>query len=289
MSFELRQKVSRALRRIIPGVRAADHEAYGDRPDIAYVHIPKCGGTSLLAAISERYAPIERQSFDIVHHYHEARAAHPPENRDSWQEIWMQYRQRKFEEYLKSDKKFVYGHMPITTDLLSSFQSKYRFFTVFRDPTERFISNYIYDKIAGGIRIPDVLPPGESTISAELEIYLASREGHWLARDQLIMIAGMAEDETLEDRALIDRAKQNLSAFELVGFTDQLDEFERSFADVFGLDINIGRQNQTSDFFGSEGDVRKAYYAAFDDSAREKVRALCAAEYELYNFARTGA
>jgi hypothetical protein len=289
MSSELRQKVSRALRRIIPGSRAVDKKAYGDRPDIAYVHIPKCGGTSLLAAISECYTPAERQSFDIVRHYHQAYAEHAPEDRDAWQKIWMQYRQREFGEYLSGDKKFVYGHMPITADLLSSFQSKYRFFTVFRDPTDRFISNYIYDKIAGGIRIPDVLPPEESNISAELDLYLASREGYWLARDQLIMIAGMDDGEPLDDRALIDRAKQNLNAFELIGFTDQLDVFEKSFSDAFGLDISIGRQNQTSDFFGSEGDIRKAYYAAFDDSVREKVRALCEAEYELYDFARAGA
>ncbi len=287
MSTDVPRKIARAALRVIKSVPGIQGERFEARPDIVYVHIPKCGGTSLLSAIAEFYGPEDRMQFDIVHHYHEAMAAHKPKDRDDWQRIWMTYRQNEFEKYMKMNKGFVYGHMPMSADLLDGFASNYHFFTVFRDPIDRFISNYIFDKVAGGIRIPDVLPQEDSSISAELDLYLASREAYWLAREQLIMIAGLDEEGSLDDTDMLKRAKQNLKRYKLVGFTEQMDEFEESFSATFDLDLKIGRLNQTSDFFSKGADIRKAYYEAFDHSVRERVATLCAAEYELYQHAQS--
>lgn len=252
-------------------------------PKIAYIHIPKCAGTSLVQAIRDHYPAEKSSSFHFVPAYWALRSQRQDWNREDWQTEWMRIRQYHFAFFLQQGKPFVYGHMPVTTQLLEQFQKEYLFFTVLRDPVERFISNYVYDKTGGGVKIPDVLPKEQSTISAELDYFLKTRDAFWLARDQLIMLAGLPFGATLSDADLLERAQKNLDRIPLVGFSNQLDTFSSGFKQHTGLELTIPQTNRTEQWIARKGDSRADYYSAFTDPVKETIRELCKAEYFFLN------
>ncbi|MCC5805496.1 MAG: sulfotransferase family 2 domain-containing protein [Opitutales bacterium] len=245
------------------------------------MHIPKCAGTALIAALKAGLGGVACRSMDHRRTFRALRAQRSEWETDAWMLQWIGHRQALFYAWLSEKVPFVYGHMPVSARTLDAHGAGYRFFTVLRDPVERFISNYVYDKTGPGERIPDVLPTGKANPRAELECFLETPEARWMALEQVLMLAGLDDCGGFEPEDAAQRAVANLEKFSLIGFTHDMKAFERRFAETFGVSIAMESRNTTADWIRKK-DARADYYSAFDDTVRARVNALCACEYRVY-------
>ena len=196
-----------------------------DRPSIklCFIHIPKCAGTSVVVALRQQYQHTTRvESFDHGAGYHALRHTRKTWDAEEWQIEWFKYRQLSLHNKFNLKPELIYGHMPFFSDLKLLF-SEYKFITVLRDPVERFISNYIYDKTGPGVRIPDNLDQG--SLLDELNLYLQTTEARWLAKEQVSMLSGFSFSEDYDERQALERAKSNLDCFDVIDESNKMDLF----------------------------------------------------------------
>ena len=57
------------------------------------------------------------------------------------------YRSQVAANYLFKNYPIVSGHFHINKNIIHSYKEKYNFITILRDPVERFISHYKYNKV----------------------------------------------------------------------------------------------------------------------------------------------
>lgn len=275
-AFRLKKRVASLL----GGGKAAE----GTPLSLAFVHIPKCAGTSLIAALKTGLGPVPCRSMDHGRTHRAVRSLRKQWETDDWMRTWIGHRQALFHTWLAEGIPFVYGHMPVSARTMEDHGATHHFFTVLRDPVGRFISNYVYDKTGPGIRIPDTLPAGESSVRAELERFLETPEARWMALEQVLMLAGLNSDGGFEPEEATRRATENLGRMSLVGFTHDMDGFAGRFGEVFGVTITVEAHNTTADWI-QKSPEKKDYHAAFEGETLRRVEELCRWEQQLYDHA----
>jgi hypothetical protein len=169
-------------------------------PTLIYLHLPKCGGTTLNRLIEWEYSPLRIYSVD------------PSFFRWSW------YRLLRWPERRLARLEVIKGHMPFGIHRRLPHPATY--ITVLREPVERVISEYYF---ALHYRLH---PQHRAMQSLSLEQYAATTPHHNLQCKLLAglpgprdFLAGDCTEQTLET------AKANLAGhFALAGLTERFDE-----------------------------------------------------------------
>lgn len=198
-------------------------------PAIIFVHLPKCGGTTLNRIIEWEYPPWRVFSVD------------PSFFR------WSYHRLLQWPPDRLARMKVFKGHMPFGLHKLLPQQSTY--ITVLRDPVDRAVSEYYY-------ALSRVVHPAHRKVKRlTLEQYIRSTS-HNNVQTKLIagvysgydFLAGKCTSETLEV------AKDNLSRyFSLIGLTERFDESLALAKLTFGwqlrlyADFNVTRARPKTD------------------------------------------
>jgi len=183
-------------------------------PTLIYLHLPKCGGTTLNRLIEWEYPPLRIFSID------------PSFFRWSW------YRLLLWPPRRLARLRVIKGHMPFGIHRRLSQPSTY--ITVLREPVERVISEYYF---ALHYRLH---PQYKRMQSLTLEQYAATTPHHNLQCKLLAglpgprdFLAGDCTQQTLET------AKANLAAhFTLAGLTGRFDETLALFKVLFGWKLH---------------------------------------------------
>jgi hypothetical protein len=237
-------------------------------PRIVFVHVPKCAGSAVRDSLYDAVYPALLKStrayceIDVVASVLAGKLL----GLDA-----MTCREAVLVHALSDPlTRFVSGHIFAGPAMVKQF-SQWKFITVLREPTSRFISAYVFNRYK-----PFVPSKVECSFADFLETDRARLEGSRMTQ----YFAGMSHRE-LEERpeAGIAAALQNLDRFLSVGFVDDLRNWERRISGALGRKVRIARQNSSP-----MPDLR----AELEQSSelRGRVEELCAIDREFYASAR---
>lgn len=181
---------------------------------IAFIHMPKCGGTSLHTAISQHYRASHISYLDPTASRNVAEASGI---------AMLPFRRSllAYELEKKSGHRFISGHWPVDKDLVGQNAEHWSFVTILRDPVERWLSNYFFNRHRQDNR-------GHFGTSLDLETYLDTKDAVENGKLYLSFCHGghMPEGDL---SGPITQAIDVFSAYALIGTLDNMDAFLDGF------------------------------------------------------------
>lgn len=230
--------------------------------------MPRCGGTSLRAALREAYASLavwkDRRRVATVGNTACVRAAEQLDVPE------LELRSQVLHYLLAGPAhRLVQGHAPASASVLDHHADAWSFLTVLRDPVERWTSHYFYD------RYKDRDDFG--AIDADLASFLDTDRAQRMGRAHVDYLAAEA---TLEEAgtAPVEAALANLDRFAAVGFLDDLGAFARRVEREVGVELDVDHRNRNP----AGRSERERELAGH----RERIRKLCEPDLRLYERAR---
>ena len=253
---------------------------------LVFMHMPKCAGTSVQNAF-RRELKSDPSTFKM-----KALRASFPAISDIKNECEFYAESGRYQEflllyYLHRGAPFISGHYPISRVTLDEFGDTYKFVTLLRDPVDRFISQYTYDKMlelesssfAENQRTQDER-------KADLQQYLRSWRAWFVSHIYTWMFGGHRFTNDLGSADVRRVAKKNLQEFDIVGFTNALPTFLGQIEKLFGFRLEIRRDNTTQSASSRVSVDLKTYLDLFTEDMRRQVAELCRDDCEVYDFAR---
>lgn len=251
---------------------------------VAFIHIPKCAGKSVAAAIDNAMGSLLEPWINSRHARLAVNSVLPENVKSENVKATALYRNYLLAYFLHSGRKLIYGHLPVNRQLVAEFSQEAAFVTVLRDPVARWKSNYIYDRINN--QDPSALPCRNSgcDLEKELDDLLQSDRALQLAYVPTMMLTGKFPASRSEAETLSQVMIETLKDFAVVGFTDDLPAFVSSFERTIGVKIDVPRKNITASQATDEnGALYKTLSALLDRPAViRKIEKLCAVERKTF-------
>ncbi|MDJ0858786.1 MAG: hypothetical protein QNJ03_06895 [Dinoroseobacter sp.] len=242
----------------------------GLRHPAIFLHLPKCGGTSLSEAL---YAtvPIHKR-VGVIDALSTRRAASVLAfgEDDAWRchddlehgHHTFDLRERILLTHGCWNTDLVHGHVLLTDLLRRHLLGRYKLLTIMREPVARAISNYRMAVAAG---IADANP----------DVWLQSPIARAHCTTYLRYLSGQHSVSADAETEALMRATNALTDFTLIGFLEEIEDFARSFERLFHADLSLHKYNQA-----------KGPEIAFTQSQLDRIHEMCAADAALYASAR---
>jgi hypothetical protein len=230
------------------------------KPRLCFIHVPKCAGGSLHHALSGHYGIVERQKLSAQRSRRVALSRGVGLH---------DYREELLLAALGTRRlRYVSGHYRISREILEKYQSDWHFLTVLRDPVERWISEYFFNRY----KRLDHCRTERGLVS-----YVRSARGYNSARTYLRLFGGWHREA---DRELcIDRAMRTLEQFRIVGTTERSDLLAGRIHEVLGFTIEPDRRNENPI---SQDERQKLVTPAL----RKRIASMCADDLLVYRHAQ---
>ncbi len=246
------------------------------RERLFFLHVPKCGGSSIRESLRRNYLALNckrEREFVYVHSTAEERATRLLREERSPEFRFPEDGALRVPECLllyhmsQSHVKCIVGHVPFSEIAYRHFSDEFAFVTILRDPVERWISEYFYNRSTG-----------RSCAAMTLEEYLVSPLGKAQGTQYVLYLGGRTNGNDHRSRAALQRALNNLERFAVIGFLEDLAVFEERFERRFGARLEIGRKNVTAPARERE---------EISGKMRKKIEEICAYDREIYEQARS--
>ena len=244
---------------------------------IFYLHIPKCGGMSIRDAIIHQYQTLDRLKDSQLFSLSAAASSNVVKlitGKDYPKDTVEDYQILKFREELllymiELKKKFISGHFPLSNTVLRHLQGKYALVVILRNPVNRWISSYFFNRY----KISDHRKINEDVME-HLDTPFGRSQGYELVK----FIGGHNKEGDYTSSEAIQRAIRNLHRFDIIGFLEHIDLFVDSFHTFFNRRLNIKQKNTSP--------VSKSYQQSIiDKTVSEKIAEICSPDCQLYEYA----
>lgn len=206
---------------------------------VVFMHVPKCGGTSISEALYST-VPVHRR-IGVIDADATRRAAamiHADQDRiDLYHDDLVtggevfSIREAMLLTHMAWDTDLIHGHMLFSERAHRHFGDRYDFVTVLRDPIERVVSNFAHSRHDGHI-------------SPDFDTYLDSAAGRMHALTYLRYFSGRHDIAPDQEEDALETAKATLGKFALIGFLDQLDGFADGYRTLTGSYPRVFRYNE---------------------------------------------
>ncbi|TKW68815.1 MAG: hypothetical protein DI616_02140 [Paracoccus denitrificans] len=244
--------------------------AGGLKKPCLFMHMPKCGGTSLSEAL---YATVPLgQNVAVIDALSTRRAAaiaafdrndvatchEDLEHGD----LTFALREQLLLTHMAAGARLIHGHVLYSDAAMRHFGDDYSLVTLLREPVARAISNF-------------AMMAGNGFVEPDVDAWLDGPVGRSHATVFLRYLSGQNVVSPADEGSALDLAKRRLEKFSVVGFLDDLPQFLDSFTHQFGTRPRIHRYNQAA--------WPKIQLNA---AQRTRLEAACAADTSIYEFAR---
>lgn len=203
-----------------------------------FMHIPKCGGTSIAEALyatvpmnrrigvvdanaTRRATSMAAAGKDRIHLFHD--------DLDSGNAVF-DLREKMLLTHMAWDTSLIHGHILFSAKADEHFGSTYKYVTLMRDPLARFVSNY-NGSVAHGLTTTD------------FNTYLSTDIARFHALTSLRYFTGQHHIPVGEEMQAVEIALENAKKFALIGFLDDLDSFCTGFENIFGRKPRVFHYN----------------------------------------------
>lgn len=221
-----------------------------------FMHIPKCGGTSIKSGLRKSMKGVGGV-FSLDNHASKRAYDINPEN-----ESLFGLRNKLAMYALGSNHyQLVMGHTIFSDRLYEEFKDECEFFTIVRDPVKRFISHYTFNKAKSS---------GHFKNEMSLDEFLVSKEAVDVGSFYLRYFAG------LEKRLDLVAAKANTHKFKVIGNLSSTSQFCDDVKSAFDLELEIGKENTNPAKPGS--------HQVISEEQMAKIYELCHADIEIYDY-----
>jgi hypothetical protein len=228
-----------------------------------FLHIPKCGGTSLDAALRTLYGD-GRECLRFYAHAH----ADAAKLIDVDERRLIEYALFYFLSHRHA--RYVSGHFPFSENAHRTFAGAWDFITLLRHPVERWYSQYFYNrfKVHEHFRITEELPA-----------FIDSPRAPRLANASILQLTARGIDEILaRPFECAGDAIAVLDKFALVGCLERLDAFVDRFENRYGSRLTVPRLQVNP----APPSLRAA---PIDSAIRRRVEEICEADLLVYEHA----
>lgn len=266
-------------------------------PKIAFVHIAKCGGMSVDNALRQAIAlpdqpRIDREATLAASMASFNRIISNAQDSAAFSHHHAQNLSGILDYYLSKQWQYISGHVTITSDILDRHADNYAFVTVLRNPVQRFISNYIYNKLTNKnlFMLPNV--HNKDNLIDEAEQILTSERGWQLANTTSMFLTGRYPKSETDANDMQIEVARNLSKFKVVGFLESMTSFEQQCSELTGKQIKFGQLNssrsasKTGKNHEAKGQIQSVLNSYFNQpDTIKKLEHLC--RFELANYEST--
>lgn len=233
---------------------------------IFFLHIPKCGGTSLRLAIEQAFGfPQDSKNndfhLDVMALDSAAHALEKPIV-DLKRDVLTYCMAHKFYRYIS-------GHFAYSDKAMAAYGHEWKYVTLLRDPVSKWFSQYFYNRHKNN---------DHYKLDCTLEEFLATDEAKHLGRNYAyLLVDGISSQEAGSDVA-IQQAIANLEKFAVVGLLEKLEWFYQDFQTVFGAKLHIEARNKNP--LSSKQQKQQ-----ISDDMRAQVEEICRPNIQIYQAA----
>ena len=231
---------------------------------ICFAHVPKCAGSTVVNAISQQVSFADKLLYGSFGINDKActKAA------QAFSEPKREVRKRVVAYALAEGKhRVISGHFHCSPGVVETFRQDWNFVTVLRNPVDRWVSAYVYDRFKTAERAKAEL---------EVEAYLASERGRYSGMTYLSYFSDIPKDPSFSDyQPYVAEAEANLKNFALVGLFDEMEQFAAEFDKVSGHPLKMGHTNKTPKQ-SAKAEITN------NEKLMEKIAEVCRPDMELY-------
>lgn len=244
-----------------------------------YLHINKCGGSSINQAVKSCYYTWNIREDNRLAHlkaipsFIGAKLKAEKDNyllNDEIDDEVLMFRENILLYYMsQNDVKYISGHFSFSEKAYRYFSQKYAFITVLREPVSRWISSYFYNRYKS---------INYCKITTDIQDYVQSELGQSHGREYIKLLVDPYERKNYTSEQAIEKAKQNLHKFTLVGCLEYQKEFIQQFQERFGQQLIIPKINKSP----KSNSYQKSIVT---DEIKEKIKEICQPDLEIYQYA----
>jgi len=235
---------------------------------IFFMHIPKCGGSSVGHAIRRMYFTINLQKY--YHNLANLHAAASLNVATIFDYPLFKFRENLLLYYMSQDNiKYISGHFNFSKKAYQKYGSRFTFITILRNPVKRWISHYFYDKYKKS---------NHFKIESDFDTFLKSDRGRESGNTYVSWLCGNDTFSNYRSSAAINQAKENLNKFGIVGALEHLEIFCKQFENVFGVPLKTKKNNINPVSNSFKRSVINA-------EAEKKINEICQPDIEIYEYA----
>lgn len=232
---------------------------------LCFMHIPKCGGTSVDEACQVSYGISKRILGNRLLRLDESASLKASEIAE---ENLMDLRNKLLMYYLsKHECNYVSGHFTYDEDTFRHFGHEWNFMTILRNPVSKWFSQYFYNRFKDN---------NHFRIDSDIETFIESQRGVFYGCDYVVKFTNSSSVEEASTDQAISQAVKNLNEkFTLVGILERLDLFQRAFRERFNVDLWIRKRNANP--------LKKARQdEMISDEIYKRVEAICQPNIRVY-------